>query len=85
VVLPTTPFVLCSSLGDSTAVIALLHVPTLWTVYGVPHGVGVKRVVGQQTETIQTSKPVDITPINIPTLKPTNKIKYEYFIKEFYI
>ena len=36
-------------------------------------------------ETIQTSKPVDITPINIPNVKPTNKIKYEYFIKEFYI
>jgi hypothetical protein len=36
-------------------------------------------------ETIQTTKPVDINPINIPTLKPTNKIKYEYFIKEYYI
>jgi hypothetical protein len=36
-------------------------------------------------ETIKTSKPVDINQINIPTVKPTNKIKYEYFIKEFYI
>ena len=36
-------------------------------------------------ETIQTLKPIDITPINIPTVKPTNKIKYEYFIKKYYI
>ncbi len=36
-------------------------------------------------ETIQTEKPVDITPINIPTVKPTTEIKYEYFIKEYYI
>lgn len=36
-------------------------------------------------ETIQTSRPVEMTPINIPIVKPTNKIKYEYFIKEFYI
>ena len=36
-------------------------------------------------EKIQTAKPVDITPINIPTIKPTNKIKYEYFIKKYYI
>ena len=28
---------------------------------------------------------IDINPINMPTLKPTNKIKYEYFIKEYYI
>lgn len=36
-------------------------------------------------ETIQTTKLVDITPINIPTVKSTNKIKYEYFIKKYYI
>lgn len=36
-------------------------------------------------ETIQTSRPVEMTPINIPIVKPTNKIKYEYFIKKFYI
>ena len=36
-------------------------------------------------ETIQTTKSVDINPINIPTVNPTNKIKYEYFIKEYYI
>jgi hypothetical protein len=36
-------------------------------------------------ETIETSKPVEMTPINIPIVKPTNKIKYEYFIKEYYI
>jgi hypothetical protein len=36
-------------------------------------------------ETIQTTKPVEITPINIPTLKQRNKIKYEYFIIKYYI
>jgi len=36
-------------------------------------------------ETIQTTKPVEITPINIPIIKPTNQIKYEYFIKKYYI
>ena len=36
-------------------------------------------------ETTQTLKPIEITPINIPTVKPTNKIKYEYFIKKYYI
>jgi hypothetical protein len=36
-------------------------------------------------ETIQTTKQVEMTPINIPNLKPTNKIKYEYFIKDYYI
>jgi hypothetical protein len=36
-------------------------------------------------ETIETPKPVEMTPINIPTEKKKNKIKYEYFIKEYYI
>ena len=36
-------------------------------------------------ETIQNTKPVEMTPINIPTLKQTNKIKYEYFIIKYYI
>ena len=36
-------------------------------------------------ETIQTSREVNITPINIPTMKPKNEIKYEYFIKKYYI
>lgn len=36
-------------------------------------------------ETIQTTKPVEMTPINIPTVKPMNEIKYEYFIKKYYI
>jgi len=36
-------------------------------------------------ETIQTTKPLEMTPINIPAIKSTNKIKYEYFIKEYYI
>ena len=36
-------------------------------------------------ETIQTLKPIEMTPINIPTVKKTNKIKYEYFIKKYYI
>lgn len=36
-------------------------------------------------ETIQTAKLVDITPINIPTIKPINEIKYSYFIKDYYI
>ena len=36
-------------------------------------------------ETVQTTKLVEMTPINIPAIKSTNKIKYEYFIKEYYI
>jgi hypothetical protein len=36
-------------------------------------------------ETIQTAREVNITPINIPTMKPKNEIKYEYFIKKYYI
>lgn len=36
-------------------------------------------------ETIQTMREVNITPVNIPTIKPINKIKYSYFIKEYYI
>jgi hypothetical protein len=36
-------------------------------------------------ETIQNTKPVEMTPINIPNLKQTNKIKYEYFIIKYYI
>jgi hypothetical protein len=36
-------------------------------------------------EIIQTTKPLEMTPINIPAIKSTNKIKYEYFIKEYYI
>ena len=49
-VLPTTPFVLGGSLGDGVTVIAVLHVPALWTVNGVPYGERVKRVVWQQAE-----------------------------------
>jgi len=36
-------------------------------------------------ETIQTTKPVEMTPINIPIMKPKNEIKYSYFIKKYYI
>ncbi len=36
-------------------------------------------------ETIQTTKPIELSTINIPKMESYEKIKYNYFIKEYYI
>jgi hypothetical protein len=34
---------------------------------------------------LETIQQIELTPINIPKAKTYEKIKYNYFIKEFYI
>lgn len=34
---------------------------------------------------IETIQQIELSPINIPKIKTYEKIKYNYFIKEFYI
>jgi hypothetical protein len=72
--MPTTPLVLGSSLGHGLTVIAILHVPTFRTVYGVPHGERVKRVVGQETENHPHGVSVNVRRAREPASKNGDRI-----------